>query len=292
MIRCLFLCLFFLLHNLCCAQLADNWIAEAVSGNFNAATHLIWDTSGHLIFLAHDEHRNAQVFRIDPLSNIYVQLTDDTISKTALSVNHANGKLLLTSLMSGDRKVIQYDLRTSEAVPLIPRKIQQQQANFNVQGNMAAFIGKEENERYWNLYTYDFVYNNLNKLSLENADHEYPMWSPNAELLSFESRKPDERHTKLIVIHWYGKLHLEIADSEYHIKQASWSPNNQWIAYVMENYAGSKLMICRKNGTDKTIIYESSRKISYPVWSATGSSIAFMLSDDIGQTTIYQLIQQ
>lgn|GEM_PF-3162242 len=272
-------------------QLADFWIEEEVAGTFASASSLIWDPTEHLLFLAEDEQGIAQVFRIDPGSGKSEKLTNDTISKIALSFDQANDKLLISLVKAGKKTVIRHDESILNAEPLIPRQLQHEQAHVNAKGNMAAFIGKEENERHWNLYTYDFVYNNLNKLGSTNADHAYPLWSPNADLLSFESRQPDESFTKLRVIHWYGKIHLEIADNDYHIKQASWSPNNQWLAYVMENFGSSKLVICRKNGTDKTIIYESSRKISYPVWSASGSSIAFMLSDDNGQTKIYQLFQ-
>jgi WD40 repeat protein len=291
MIRCLFLCLLALLQNYSRAQLADYWIDEAVEGSFKSATSLVWDTSGQLLFLARDDHEKAQVFRTDPRSGLSEQLTNDTISKTALSFNHETGKLLISSGTDGHRKIIQITPGVSAAVPLIPRQLQQIQAHVNTNGTMAAFIGKDSNERHWNLYTYDFTYNNLNKLSADEADFARPMWSPNAELLGFEIKLAHEKHTKIRVIHWYGKPHIEINDSEYDVKYPSWSPNSQWIAYVLENFTGSKLMICRKNGDDKTLVYESPYKISYPVWSESGESIAFLLHDSTGQTRLIQLFQ-
>jgi hypothetical protein len=285
--------LFVLLFRICHAQLAERWTLSELDIKLNAPKSLFWDhQSGRLLLLANDSSGIPQVNSINQLYSNVEQLTRDTLFKISVSCFQPTGTLMVSGITRENYEIIKYHPGNKQAVPLINRNLQKKEAHANTSGTMVAFAGKEENDRHWNLYTYDFTYNNLNKLGKDEFNCSYPRWSPKAEYICYQSKLPNETFTRLKVIHWYGKLHFEIIEDEHHVLHPAWSPNSQWLAYVRENHKGSELMICRKNGTDKTLIYKTPHKISYPAWSPTGDSIAFLLHTDGNRANICLLVQE
>jgi len=263
---------------------------------FNTETALfsgsdpVWEGDGSILFTNKDSEARNRLYRYDFASKILTDLGVDNLPVNRPVKVPGKNQVVADAVYNEVHKLVVIDLgKVSKPQPLMNRNIQMKQADFNPTGMLVAFIGKSETDKYWNLYTYDFKYDNLNKLSDDQADIDYPKWSPDGSLISYGHKNSMNGRWVVSVIHWYGKHDFTLEDASADLLHGNWSHNGYKLVYVMKDQHGSKLMSCKKDGHDRTILTRSSEVIATPDWSPDGISIIFTISNSQDASTIMVL---
>lgn len=229
-----------------------------------------------------------QLFVLDLLTKSARQLTVDHSNKSHPSW-HPNGKkLVYDSDRSGKRGLYALDIETAESYLLFNRAIEARDGQFNSKANLLVFSGKASNEKYWNIYSYDFIYHNLNKISSHNKDCHFPKWSPEAAYISYHTSESNNQ-VKGHIIHWYGKPAFDPSSNNSYMSDISWSPNGYKIVFIAKNEGIYQLLISRRDGTEVQLLASSSHAIQHPDWSPDGRSLIFTMAESAEKQNIWLL---
>lgn len=155
---------------------------------------------------------------------------------------------------------------------LINRKIAGRQASFTPSRHLVAFSGWDAISESWQLFTYDFIYDNLNQLTHENGEVSFPEFGPKgkkiAYLVHFDGESP-----ALAMCNWYGDgkhLYQGLAPGKL-----SWGKSG-WRFYGVKRDAIGNWSVCswRNDGTAKACVYSAKYEICGPAFSPADSSWA------------------
>ncbi len=121
------------------------------------------------------------------------------------------------------------------------------------------------------------------------TDDIFPKWSSDGERIAFLSDRNDverENHEIYIVDNdgSYLVRFNEYSNDSEHYQQFTWSPANDQIAYVAEEYGNADIFV-GEFGSSRAITIEPNSDLS-PAWSPNGSQIAFV-SDREGNKDIF-----
>lgn len=256
--------------------------------NEDFAAHPAFSCDGSQIVYSSEINGYEQLFILDLGTQSTRQLTFDPANKSHPSW-HANGKqIIYDSDISSKRQLYALDIETVESHLLFNRTIEARDGQFNSKANLLVFSGKESNEKYWNIYSYDFIYNNLNKISSHNSDCYFPEWSPRSEYISYHSNI-NTQQVKSHLIHWYGKPAFDPGLLNSNMSDISWSPNGYKIVFVVKNEGIYQLLISRRDGTQVQLLASSSHTIQHPDWSPDGRSLIFTLTESSDKQNIWLL---
>lgn len=218
-----------------------------------------------------------QLFSMQLTDSTPKQITFDSIAKqfpvwhpkTNGLIAVQNRKDVFLPFESGKAFIIQ---------PILKRKVQFFNPAFNPLGNLLAFTGKSENDRYWKLMTYDFRYDNLNVLETKAGNVFHPRWSPNGAYISYHQAKNDFE-TEINIVRWDGSLLHTISKDTLQLSEACWGSSNRKLACIGKNHLGYWLIIISVDGKITESIAFSAHRISSPGWSKDGSKIVVSVGD-------------
>lgn len=129
--------------------------------------------------------------------------------------------------------------------PLFNRNIQSMQASFSLDTMLVCFSGFDIIEDKWQIYTYDFIYDNLNQLTNSDFNCHKPVFSPNGKHILYEEMDSSSK-SALKMINWYGKPELSIDTIEAY--NAYWDSDSWRFNFLSKTSAGEELLSLRYNG--------------------------------------------
>ena len=124
----------------------------------------------------------------------------------------------------------------------------------NHNGNLLLFRGQRPNQQEMSLFTYDFIYDNLNQLE-GTERYEHASWSPSDELIVSSSVENDKHVLKLL--HWYDKPFDTIRSDTLDLMQAVWSESDFRLFAMASGKKQHYLIAMRKDGSNADIIWQS-----------------------------------
>lgn len=157
------------------------------------------------------------------------------------------------------------------------RKVKLKYPVFNQNGGLMAFSGKTINDRYYQLMTFDFKYDNLNVLTKTASDIQYPRWSADGKKISYHSPKTTNKSMQEItLVHWDGMPDRKVSNDSLSLSYASWGKSNTRFVCVGENQKGFWLLLYLFKENRFTELAFSTSPISNPVWSTNENKIVFL----------------
>ncbi len=247
-----------------------------------------WSADGKSLLFTSDRKGFNQLFILN-LDNDSIEQRTSSFANNSNGAWHPSGNAVVFDTdISGKNQLFLLDLEHGIKSRLINREIETRYASFNVEANLLVFLGKEPNDKSWNLYTYDFIYNNLNKLTKHQTDCYYPAWSPDGAYISYHLNEKNGKYDAN-VIHWYGQTAFEPALNNEKMHAINWSPNGYRIVYVTEESLVYRLYSSRRDGSEAQLLFTSQSRISEPAWSPDGSTIAFCLRISADEQQIWLL---
>jgi len=195
---------------------------------------------------------------------------------------HPDGdKIVFDSRKGGTDYLYELDLVTHKVKPLFNRSIVCRNATFSSSPRQVYFTGYNELSDSWEIYSYDFVYDNLNPLTnfgLGAGDSDI---STDGKSIIYCKANPFKRTKKLEMINWYGERLISF--DEFNAYYPSWGPAGLKLYFVSNmNNRKEELYSIWKDGSHLERITDDEVRIASPVVSPDGTKIAMSVLTENG----------
>ncbi len=199
---------------------------------------------------------------------------------------HPDGKhLVFDSDSLGYQVLFSLNLTTKKISRLINRDVIGSQASFASSGRQVYFSGFDKTGRHCQIYSYDFVYDNLNQLTYNKTDSQFPKVSPDGKRVGYFKTNRYNELSSLQVINWYGEKLATVAKpaSQYHC----WDSGGLKIYYTAAGKKGkTSLFSIWTDGSHVTQLTEDNLNVSHSAISPDGNRMILSV-DKNGQTNLY-----
>lgn len=265
-------------------------LSQSVSGGIGNNTNASWSPDGSKLLFQSDRDMDWNIFMYLLEKDSLVQITKDKFNETEPVWFPGKNSIVFTSDESGEPQLYVLNLTTGEQKLLIDRNIQCRDASFSKYDTMVTFSGYDENSKTWQVYTYDFKYNNLNKLTNLGGNCSEPALSPDGKQIAFTySDQFNVSQSSIYVVNWYGDFAYQ--SSETALLNPSWTPDSFRIIYVNTDN-GYSVSSMQKDGSSIFEIYQALIVQKNPVISPDGKYMAISYLNDGYFDLVFKYIEQ
>lgn len=225
---------------------------------------------------------------VDGRWNIFIfNIEEDTLIELAKTDYHKRKPVWHTSSdaivfdkigSKGYHRLVQFDFKTNETVELLNRNIKSSSASFSDNPDLVCFLGFDEVRETWQVYTYDFVYDNLNQLTNHKTSCGPPCFSPNGKHILYEQQS-ESSDTFLMELNWYGNIELKL--DTINSSSPSWAKNSWRFYFIGKDEDGEKeVFSLRKNGEALIEVTNNELLEKDFVVSPNGKNAAVIIEED------------
>lgn len=195
---------------------------------------------------------------------------------------HPGGeKVIFDSDMNGSDYLYALDLKSNKIDKLFNRKIICKNASYSSSDRQVYFTGFDELTGKWEIYSYDFIYDNLNKLTDTKFGTDDPVINGKGKLLSIIKENPFTNKTYFELINWYGEKFPAFGETEGDM--ICWGPMGLKLYFITNNIDGSnELWSIWKDGSHLEKLTDYNGSLSSPSISPGGSKLAISVEKDNG----------
>jgi TolB protein len=238
-----------------------------------------WSEDGKQLLFQSNRDGNWDIFLFDFEKDSTIQLTNDPANEQHPEWLPMENQFVFNSDRDGIHFLYKMDLATGLTNFLFKRNIECRQASFPPTKRLVYFSGFNRKSEEWDIYSYDFVSDNLNHLTNLKGNCSVPVVSPNGKQILFQRTIHTYPYGKLAILNWYGKLEIEL-DSLW-ATDPSWSPNGLKIFFISgtDELQGEVYSIW-KNGTHLERLTDDKLKVRTPAISPDGSKMALSVLNE------------
>ncbi len=260
-------------------------VTTAQQYNPDKASFSVSDNAADLLFPAWSENGNLLFYQTNKNGNwdiyAYNLLTDSTFAVAATKADEQHpawwtehNAVAFDKTVDGIPGIFCYRFDKKAVYPLFNRNIKCKQPSFDPKGRLVAFSGFDRETERWQVFTYDFIYDNLNRLTRQYNIACFPVFSPKGNKLLYQTKHGINDTTgALHLINWYGQP-VKNYDTKPLLK-TTFTPDEWRIVYSTvkeENKACLKSM--RKDGTSVFDLSGCDENICCPAFSPDGKKLA------------------
>lgn len=196
----------------------------------------------------------SAIANVDDQFDIFVYNLSDSSLKNITSssidelnpVWHPDGdKLIYDKVIDSITNIFIYNPLSKTDKPLFNRPIQSRQGSFSMDTMLVCFSGFDIIADNWQIYTYDFIYDNLNQLTKSEFNGQNPAFSPNGKHIIYEEEDSSSK-TILKMMNWYGKSEISVDTLEG--SNAFWDNDSWRFNYISKTLNDEGLISLRYNG--------------------------------------------
>lgn len=189
-----------------------------------------WSDDGSSLIYQTNKHGNWDIFQY--------YLDEDTIVSMVISPSNERhpvfynmGKsIVFDSDVSGEERIYEMNTITKNISLLFDRNIRSRQANFSRTEKLVFFSGYDPLKQRWEIYSFQFYYENLNKLTSLADENHYAVVSPDEDHVMFVNRNTNFPFDYLYMMNWYGEDEEQLFD--WHITDPSWDYTGLKIYFI------------------------------------------------------------
>jgi len=187
---------------------------------------------------------------------------------------HPDGdKIVFDSDHEGRESLYVFNLVSGSITNLINRDIRCREANFSNSSRQVYFTGFDEIGNSWEIYSYDFIYDNLNKMTDSKFGTTDPVISHNGKHVIVLKTDPFNGKVSLEFLNWYGEKEGDVRNFEG--ENIAWDKTGLKIYYVeKEGDSLRELYSIWKDGSHIEKLTDSNFDIAFPSVSPDGNRIA------------------
>ncbi len=235
-----------------------------------------WSENGRMVFQSGEKGRQ-NIFLYNPAKDTVVALTTDLSDEQHPVWVPGKEAIVYDADRSNGFRLYYLNLKTGKEYSLIPREIACREASFTPSRHLVVFSGFDDRSQKWQIFSYDSVYGNLNRLTSENGDCSFPVFSPDGKKIAYLVRS-DDNQTKLKIINWYGEL-LETVKENVR-GRISWSSDGWRILFVSVKGKTFSILSMRNDGSHEEEIFTSQHPLCCPAIQPFDKNLTFSMKND------------
>lgn len=204
-----------------------------------------WSPDSKKLVYQSNRNGNQDIFMYDLEMDYTMQLTF-SFQNEQHPEWHPNGNAIVFD--AGD-DTMQYlykiNLKSLQFSPLFDRQIVCKQPVMASDGRMVYFLGYDAPHENWELFSYHFIYDNLNQLTFFKEDGLYLDLSPDGKSVCYGYDAFMYPYQRMQIFNWYGN---ELQSFEnYNIMDAVWHPDGLKVYFIsdMDHLEGEMYSIWR-----------------------------------------------
>lgn len=269
--------LFLLLYCHCAvfSQIISSYPFREIIYDGEKAMHLAFAPDATMLYFDAMVRGQRYVFAAEVSDSVAVRLH---MAPALMAAPLKNGGLLALEDMSSNAKMLTISGKKSMDL-LNKRKVEMRFPALNSGNNLIVFSGKQKNDKYFSLMSYDFRYDNLNVLLVANRDINYPRWSAKANFISYDTYSADERPI-IGIMRWDRSPYAHLISDTLQLYQASWGATERRLLCVGKNENGYQLLLINLSGEMYKVLATSNKPLFFPVWSFDGRYVAVVLQEE------------
>ena len=222
------------------------------------------------ILFQSDKNGNEDLYLFSPDADTIIVLSDcPTDEQHPVWVPGKNAIVFDTGFNKNSR-LVYFDLKTGKEKKLLQRNIACREASFTPSRHLVVFSGFDDRTQCWQIFSYDFVYDNLNRLTAEKGNCRFPVFSPNGKNIVYTVQE-DNGKQYLKTMNWYGR-NVKILAKDVS-GRACWTPDNWRILFVIRSGSGYLLKSVRADGSETKEMLSTPHPICCPALSINGKKL-------------------
>ncbi len=187
-----------------------------------------WSPDGQQLIYQSNRNGNWDIFLYDFVLDTTIQLTYDSTNEQNPQWHPVGYQIVYDA----DQFLYLLNIETGTTTPLFNRKIICKQASLAPHGRMVYFLGFDDQNENWELFSYHFIYDNINQLTNHKNDGLVLDLSPDGKKVLYTYSTYPYPFYRLQILNWYGDV-LEEFDS-FNITDASWHPDGLKICFISD----------------------------------------------------------
>ena len=243
-----------------------------------------WSPSDSLIIFQSNKKGSFDLYIYRLKDDTVVQITNTPYDEQHPVFFPKNPKLVAyDSDQTGERQLMFLNLNNRRQKPIVPRNIKGAFPSFSPSGNLITFLGYDKITEQLQIFTYDRVYDNLNRLTRSTNEQLFaPHFSPDGKTILFGTIKktPPYEH-RLMEITWYGDTvgTIDSLSADYY----DWNQTGfRIIGYSEKKGAHYTIVSGRKDGSfNYRMFYDEHPKASFAIsHDGTKMAVAVQFQED------------
>ncbi len=237
-----------------------------------------WSPDGKLLAFQSDKTGNQDLFIYDFTQDTILQLTTSKAEQQNPVFIPGSHQIAFDSQIGEKVYIFKIDPVTRQQDVVFKRKLFCKAPSFSPSGRLMTFIGYDKASETWQIFSYDFISDNLNQLTrFRNKKVFCPLFAPNGKIILFATEDASPPYScSLKEINWYGKEVQNLDTLSVH--SYCWTPDNYRIVCVLKEKGTSNTIISvRKDGSSLFELSTDNFEKASPAISPNGKKIALAL---------------
>lgn len=278
MTKIIFLFSFLFVSQLLISQSSNDVDTFFVSNiNMQKLESVNWSNDGEKLVFAARLNGQWDLFIYNLIEKTLINISNTEIDERK-PVWFPDGKnIVYNKHLKGNSKLYLKNIDSANENQLFNRNIKCVQASFSNSSNLVCFLGFNDLNSTWQIFTYDFIYDNLNQITDHKTSCNAPVFSPDGKHILYELISAD-KNTTLKMVNWYGnpELHFDTITAF-----APYWDNKSWRFSFIGKTKTSKIEVfsVRKNGESLNKITENNIHEKEYVVSPNGKYVAIIFEE-------------
>lgn len=232
-----------------------------------------WSPDSKKLVYQSDRNGNRDIFMYDLEMDSTIQLTFSLQNEQHPEWHPFGNAVIFDAGDDTMQYLYKISLNTLKISPLFDRQIICKQPVMANDGRMVYFLGYDAPHEKWELFSYHFIYDNLNQLTYFKEDGLFLDLSPDGKRICYTYDAFMYPYQRLQIFNWYGN-ELQLFE-DYNITYATWHPDGLKIYFVsdMDDLEGELYSIWR-DGTHLMRLTDDNFQINDLSISPDGKSLA------------------
>ncbi len=234
-----------------------------------------WSEDGSLLVFQSTLKGHTELFIYDFANDSLIQVTGGKANMSHPVFIPGSNNIAYDKMEQDGSHLYKINLASGNRELLFKRDILCKAPSFSPSGRLVVFIGWDKKSDTWQIFSYDFVYDNLNRLTnLMDKNLSRPLFSPDGKTILFGTQSnPNSINFDLHQINWYGDKLYE--PDSIHAVSYCWAVNNYRIV-CLKSIATNvySFITIRKDGTIPMLLSTDTIQRVTPSLSPDGKKIA------------------
>lgn len=224
--------MFLLIHpfNIILGQFLDINTAKNITDSPGDDLFPKWSADGATIIFQTDRNNNWDIFQYLFKSDTCIPLVSTDANEQHPVFYNNNASIVFDSDQDGNERIYKKDISIGNISLLFERNIRARQANFPSTEKLVYFSGYDELVKQWQIYSFEFYYQNLNKLTAKAVKNHHPVVSPDEDHVLFVNSNNNYPFDQLHIMNWYGDEEQKLF--EMNITDPSWDNSGLKLYFI------------------------------------------------------------